>query len=203
MIGMGTEQPNPNAVLELVPEQGNQGFLAPRLTTAQRQSASFTSKLSRADHGLLVFDINEGQFYYWFDGRWRAGTSGGTDSPTAEISGTTWYTGTTAPSGVNAAEGDFYINESTGEVFRFSGNAFTSVGSLAGTPNLSSVLQQGGSAGNQKIINLNDPENPQDAATMKYVDDRHADALDYADQKLLTIPSITTPSLAEVLTKDA
>ncbi len=174
VIGMGTEQPNPNAVLELVPEQGNQGFLAPRLTTAQRQSTSFTSRLSRADHGLLVFDTNEGQFYYWFNGAWRPGTSGGTGGPNAEVSGTTWYTGTTAPSGVNAAEGDFYINESTGEVFKFSGNAFVSMGSIKGgaanSQTLSSVLQQGGSAGNQKVTDLGAPTEDNDAATKGYVD---------------------------------
>ena len=174
VIGMGTEQPNPNAVLELVPEQGNQGFLAPRLTTAQRQSTSFTSRLSRADHGLLVFDTNEGQFYYWFNGAWRPGTSGGTGGPNAEVSGTTWYTGTTAPSGVNAAEGDFYINESTGEVFKFSGNAFVTMGNIQGgaanSQTLSSVLQQGGSAGNQKVTDLGAPTEDNDAATKGYVD---------------------------------
>ena len=174
VIGMGTEQPNPNAVLELVPEQGNQGFLAPRLTTAQRQASSFTSKLSRADHGLLVFDTIEGQFYYWFNGAWRPGTSGGTGGPNAEVSGTTWYTGTTAPSGVNAAEGDFYINESTGEVFKFSGNAFVTMGNIQGgaanSQTLSSVLQQGGSAGNQKISDLENPTLDSDAATKAYVD---------------------------------
>ena len=190
VIGMGTEQPNPNAVLELVPEQGNQGFLAPRLTTAQRQAASFTGKLSRADHGLLVFDINEGQFYYWFDGAWRKGTSGGTGSPTSEISGTTWYTGTTAPSGVDAAEGDFYINESTGEVFKFDGNAFVSMGSIKGGPaanssNLSSVLQQGSSASNQKITDLGTPTEDNDAATKAYVD-KHSDADNQSLENVLT-----------------
>ncbi len=189
VIGMGTEQPNPNAVLELVPEQGNQGFLAPRLTTAQRQASSFTGKLSRADHGLLVFDINEGKFYYWFDGAWREGTSGRTGSPTSEILGTTWYTGTTAPSGVDAAEGDFYINESTGEVFKFDGNAFVSMGSIKGgpaanSPNLSSVLQQGSSAGNRKITDLDSPTDDNDAATKEYVDN-HTDADDQSLENVL------------------
>ena len=208
VIGMGTEQPNPNAVLELVPEQGNQGFLAPRLTTAQRQASSFTGKLSRADHGLLVFDINEGKFYYWFDGAWREGTSGRTGSPTSEISGTTWYTGTTAPSGVDAAEGDFYINESTGEVFKFDGNAFVSMGSIKGgpaanSPNLSSVLQQGSSAGNRKITDLNSPTDDNDAVTKKYVDDRETAIKTYVDQEILTVPGGSVPSLEQVLIKDA
>ena len=186
VIGMGTEQPNPNAVLELVPEQGNQGFLAPRLTSAQRQASSFTGKLTSADHGLLVFDVTLGKFFYWFDGAWREGTSGETGGPTPGVSGTTWYTGNAAPSGVNAAEGDFYINESTGEVFKFSGNAFVAMGSLKGGPaanssNLSSVLQQGSSAGNQKITDLGGPTDANDAATKEYVDDRETAIKTYVD----------------------
>jgi hypothetical protein len=180
VIGMGTEQPNPNAVLELVPENGNQGFLAPRLTTAQRQASSFTGRLTRADHGLLVFDTNEGKFYYWFEGLWRAGTPGESAQAGAEVAGTTWYAGTTAPSGIDAAAGDFYINESTGEVFKFDGNAFASMGSLSeapgSTPNLSTVLQQGGSAGNEKITDLGSPTQVNDAATKGYVDTELANA---------------------------
>jgi hypothetical protein len=190
VIGMGTEQPNPNAVLELVPEQGNQGFLAPRLTSAQRQASSFTGRLTSADHGLLVFDINEGKFYYWFDGAWREGTSGETGGPTPGVSGTTWYTGNAAPSGVDASEGDFYINESTGEVFKFSGNAFVAMGSIKGepaanSPNLSSVLQQGNSAGSQKITDLGAPTEDNDAATKAYVDS-HNDADDQSLENVLT-----------------
>ena len=186
VIGMGTEQPNPNAVLELVPEQGNQGFLAPRLTSAQRQASSFTGKLTSADHGLLVFDVTLGKFFYWFSGAWREGTSGETGGPTPGVSGTTWYTGNAAPDGVDAAEGDFYINESTGEVFKFSGNAFVAMGSLKGGPatnssNLSSVLQQGSSAGNQKITDLGGPTDANDAATKEYVDDRETAIKTYVD----------------------
>lgn len=205
VIGMGTDQPNPNAVLELVPENGNQGFLAPRLTSAQRQASSFTSKLTRADHGLLVFDINQGQFYYWFEGAWRAGTPGETTGSGPGAAGTTWYTGTAAPSGINAAEGDFYINESTGEVYKFSSNAFASMGSLKGaagsTPNLTTVLQQGASASNQKITDLEDPTLDQDAATKGYVDNRETVVKTYVDQRIATIPTgpSLTPPLGDVL----
>ena len=179
VIGMGTDNPNPNAVLELVPENGNQGFLAPRLTTAQRTASSFTGKLTGADNGLLVFDIDQGQFYHWYKGEWRSGvsSSGGGSTPM----GTTWYTGTNAPRGINATEGDFYINERTGEVYKFSNNSFGVIGSLSSSgnggsnQNLTSVLQQGNSAARQKITDLGKPTNPNDAATKDYVDQRVGD----------------------------
>ncbi len=206
VIGMGTDQPNPNAVLELVPENGNQGFLAPRLTTSQRQASSFTGKLSSADHGLLVFDTNEGKFFYWFRGEWRAGTPGESTGADPGVAGTTWYTGNTAPGGLDAAEGDFYINESTGEVFKFSSNGFASMGSLkaaaGSTPNLSEVIQQGGSAGNQKISDLDDPTLARDAATKGYVDDRETAIKTYVDQEIIALPNITAPRLEDVLNRD-
>lgn len=69
-VGIGTEAPNPKAVLELIAVSGNQGFLAPRLTTAQR--TSFGSTLTAADNGMFVFDSGEGKFYVWFDSAWHA-----------------------------------------------------------------------------------------------------------------------------------
>lgn len=193
VIGMGTNNPNPHAVLELVPEQGNQGFLAPRLTTAQRTASSFTSKLTDADNGLLVFDMDQGQFFYWYQGNWQVGTSGnGGIDPVNQ--GTTWYTGTTAPGSINASEGDFYINESTGEVYKFSNSAFAVVGSLSGSltsnQNLSSVLEQGSSAGNRKITQLGEPTEDGDATTKQYVDTEIAN---------ITLPNALTPSLSDVL----
>ncbi|WP_258100001.1 beta strand repeat-containing protein [Marinoscillum pacificum] len=69
-MGVGTETPNPNAVLQLVSPTGAQGFLVPTYTTAQRTAASFTDNLSSADNGLLVFDSDEGLFYFWMDPDW-------------------------------------------------------------------------------------------------------------------------------------
>ena len=70
-MGVGTETPNPNAVLQLVSPTGAQGFLVPTYTTAQRTAASFTDNLSSADNGLLVFDSDEGLFYFWMDPDWE------------------------------------------------------------------------------------------------------------------------------------
>ena len=183
IIGMGTDSPNPNAVLELVPENSNQGFLAPRLTSTQRTASAFTGRLTNADNGLLVFDTNQGQFFYWYQGEWRQGVSGEGSGGNSPGQGTTWYTGTTAPAGINAQEGDFYINENTGDVYRLSNSIFRLIGSLEASEggsvnnqNLEAVLQQGNSAANQKIINVGTPTDASDAATKDYVDDR-VDAL--------------------------
>ncbi|MEQ9301999.1 MAG: hypothetical protein RIF33_25695 [Cyclobacteriaceae bacterium] len=70
-VGIGTETPNPNAVLELVSPGSNQGLLIPTLTTAQRNATSFTTNLSTSESGLLVFDISEGLFYYWLTDSWQ------------------------------------------------------------------------------------------------------------------------------------
>src|SRR5690606_26466096 len=72
-VGIGAiNNLNPNAVLQLVAPDHDQGFLVPGLTTQQRTASSFTSKLSSADNGLLVFDTDERKFYYWKDNAWIA-----------------------------------------------------------------------------------------------------------------------------------
>ena len=184
IIGMGTDSPNPNAVLELVPKNSNQGFLAPRLTSAQRTASAFTGKLTSADNGLLVFDTNQGQFFYWYQGEWRQGVSGEGSGGNSPGQGTTWYTGTAAPAGINAQEGDFYINENTGDIYRLSNSTFRLIGSLGASEggsvnnqNLEAVLQQGNSAANQKITNVGTPTDASDAATKDYVDDQVENSL--------------------------
>ncbi len=68
-VGIGTETPNLKAVLELIAINGDQGFLAPRLTTGQR--VSFAANLTSNDNGMLVFDSDEGQFYVWYNAVWN------------------------------------------------------------------------------------------------------------------------------------
>lgn len=74
-MGVGTDTPNQNAVLELVSPTNDQGFLVPRYTTSERTATSFTSKLATIDNGMMVFDSDEGQFYFWFDGAWQMVTN--------------------------------------------------------------------------------------------------------------------------------
>lgn len=78
-VGIGVTNPNKNAVLELASPTNNQGFLVPKLTTAQRTDATFVAGLTTADNGLLVFDTDIGKFHYWSGTAWTAiedGTSG-------------------------------------------------------------------------------------------------------------------------------
>ncbi len=70
-VGIGTETPNTNAVLHLVSPGNNQGLMIPSLTTEQRTAAAFQDGLTNNENGLMVFDITEGQFYYWFSGEWK------------------------------------------------------------------------------------------------------------------------------------
>jgi len=79
-VGVNTTTPNKNAVLELVSPDSNQGFLVPRLSTAQRTKASFQSILTKTENGLLVYDKDENIFYYWNFPSWQKVSSG--DIPT-------------------------------------------------------------------------------------------------------------------------
>ncbi|WP_420577128.1 beta strand repeat-containing protein [Ekhidna sp.] len=69
-VGIGTENPNSNAILELVAPTNEQGLLVPRMTTAQRTSSTFTSNLSSTENGLLVYDSNENKFFFWINNQW-------------------------------------------------------------------------------------------------------------------------------------
>ncbi|MEP3377489.1 MAG: tail fiber domain-containing protein [Ekhidna sp.] len=70
-VGINTNSPNANAVLELVSPNSNQGFLVPRVNSSQRSLMS--GSLSNLDDGLMVFDTDLNVFYYWNNGNWRAG----------------------------------------------------------------------------------------------------------------------------------
>ncbi len=65
-VGIGTTSPNQNAVLELYSPTNDQGLLVPRITSGQRTSLSFSSN----ENGLLVFDLDLGKFFYWYEGDW-------------------------------------------------------------------------------------------------------------------------------------
>ena len=70
-VGINTRSPNPNAVLELVSPESNQGLLIPKLTTEQREAMAIT--LTELEFGLIVYDGNLNQFFYWHSSGWKAG----------------------------------------------------------------------------------------------------------------------------------
>jgi len=69
-VVIGTLIDRPNAILVINPPNGNQGFLLPQLTSAQRLSIA---PASPDDNGLLVFDTTDQSFYYWSGGIWIRG----------------------------------------------------------------------------------------------------------------------------------
>ena len=94
-VGIGTNNPNPKSVLELSSPTNNQGFLVPRLTTAQRTAIAPIA----TDKGLLVFDTDTNKFHFWSGSLWIAIEDGtGTDNQTLTF---TPATGLLAISGGN------------------------------------------------------------------------------------------------------
>ncbi len=70
-VGINTGAPNPNAVLDLVSIDSDQGFLVPRISGFQRLSLS--TRLSQGDNGLMVYDTSDNLFYYWNGTGWVPG----------------------------------------------------------------------------------------------------------------------------------
>ena len=68
-VGVNTTSPNARAVLELVSPDSDQGFLVPRLTSAERTAMALTNQ----ENGLMVYDTDANLFYYWDNGSWKAG----------------------------------------------------------------------------------------------------------------------------------
>lgn len=69
-VGVGTETPNANAILDLVAPNNNQGLLVPRMTTAQRTASTFISNLSTVENGLMVYDEDLNKFFFWINDQW-------------------------------------------------------------------------------------------------------------------------------------
>jgi hypothetical protein len=106
-VGIGTNTPNPRAVLQLVSPGQNQGFLLPKLTTTQITTLGGT--LGPGDIGLQVYDSLLQQIRYW--------------------NGTAWLTVSTATSLGTVTS----VGLSLPSIFTVSGSPVTTSGTLTGT----------------------------------------------------------------------
>ncbi len=75
-VGIGTNSPNPRAVLQLVSPGQNQGFLLPKLTTTEIN----TMPVIASDRGLMVYDSLTNEIKYWSGTLWISMGSGGATS---------------------------------------------------------------------------------------------------------------------------
>lgn len=67
-FGIGVAIPNPNAALHVESPTNNQGFLMPKLTTAQRTTMS--ALLGAGDEGLLLYDKDFRSTFQWNGFAW-------------------------------------------------------------------------------------------------------------------------------------
>ena len=78
-VGIGTNTPNPNAILDITAPNNDQGLLMPRLTTTQRTALGTTinaGSTPSASNSLLVYDTNLKQYFYWDTNVWSTLTGG-------------------------------------------------------------------------------------------------------------------------------
>lgn len=156
-MGIGTETPNPNAVLEIVSPTGTQGILIPRYTTAERTASAFTSLLTDTDNGLMVFDTDEGALYFWFSGDWVG---------TTNISLSQMLADSTSAGAHNITDLADPVNDQDAATKAY---VDTTV-ALITFPTFSDLLLDNNDAGSSSITNLADPTDAQDATTKSYVD---------------------------------
>ncbi|NOS91612.1 MAG: hypothetical protein HOP30_06800, partial [Cyclobacteriaceae bacterium] len=78
-VGVGTNNPNPFAILDITAPNKNQGMLMPRLTTAERTALGTSisgSASPNASNSLLVYDTDLQTYFYWDSGVWSSLTGG-------------------------------------------------------------------------------------------------------------------------------
>ncbi len=185
--GINTNNPNPNAVLHLVSTNGNQGLLIPQIGTTQRLNMDLSDP---DNNGLLVYDNDEGEFYYAHGGDWYSLTDDADADPSNEIQ-TISKSGNTISlsdnnSSVNIGEGTPTI----GQFLEWDGTNWVPV-----TPPTAQQLQF---AGNMLSIS-NDPTST--TVDFSLWDQVAGDDFDGDYNSLTNQPAI--PSLTSELTNDS
>ncbi len=169
-VSIGTDQINENAVLQLVSQNNSQGFLVPRLSTAQRNAM----QLSTDDNGMLIYDTDEVSFFYWQQGTWFKLLQGpeyvageGIQIDESHVVTNTYEADPIILNGSGAA---IVTQQGNNQYNIYVSDADTLVDNEI--QNLNEVLSQGNDAGNATITGLANPANNSDAATMEYVDNQ-------------------------------
>ena len=142
-FGVGTATPNTNAALDVVSSTNNQGFLAPRLTTAFRNGMS----LGVGDKGMLVFDTDLNTMFVWNGSAWGITLSGFSSTATTAVTGTNTGTGSAGLFSTTNAANPAYALSVTSNTNTVSVDAIHSV--MTGT---------GGAAGGFIINNATNPK---------------------------------------------
>lgn len=122
-LGVGIATPNANAALHVESPTNNQGFIMPRLTSAQR-TAMASLPLTAADDGLLVYDKDVKKIYVWNGSSWQLTASALSLPFSASDTSANSFTVNNTGNG-NAAQ---FIGSGTGVAAQFS---ITNAGSSA------------------------------------------------------------------------
>lgn len=124
-IGIGTESPNAKSILEIY--STDKGLLIPRLTEAQRNNLQAVGTTNASINGLLIFNATSNKFNVWNLDKWEELNTGAGIAGPAGPAGAQWYNGTlnppsTATEPAASREGDLYLNNNTGGVYKRQSN---------------------------------------------------------------------------------
>ncbi len=185
--GINTNNPNPNAVLHLVSTNGNQGLLIPQIGTTQRLNMDLSDP---DNNGLLVYDNDEGEFYYAHGGDWYSLTDDADADPSNEIQTISKSGNTISLSGNNSSVNIGEGTPTIGQFLEWDGTNWVPV-----TPPTAQQLQF---AGNMLSIS-NDPTST--TVDFSLWDQVAGDDFDGDYNSLTNQPAI--PSLTSELTNDS